>query len=134
MQIKHYCTISKSPESLIAKALYYMHVKEYTLAIPHLEKALEYNPNSSSVVNMLSNIYANYIPNTTKYLTYALKGIQLDIAANDSITRSYIYLNLSNALIQNGFVEEADVYIDKALDYNPNNYFAPYVKSFHFIR
>lgn len=121
---------SKSAESLIAKALYYMHIKEYRLALPHLEKALEYNPNSSSVVNMLSNLYANSIPNTAKYLTYALKGIQLDIAANDSITRSYIYLNLSNALIQNGFVEEADEYIDKSLDYNSDNYFAPYVKAF----
>ncbi len=121
---------TKSAESLIAKALYYMHIKEYKLALPHLEKALEYNPNSSSVVNMLSNVYANYLPNTSKYLTYALKGIQLDIAANDSITRSYIYLNLSNALIQNGFVTEARKYIDIALDYNPENYFAPYAKAF----
>lgn len=120
----------KSTESLIAKAVYYMHIKEYRLALPHLEKALEYNPNSSSVVNMLSSLYSNSIPNTAKYLTYALKGIQLDIAANDSITRSYIYLNLSNALIQNGFVEEAHTYINKSLDYNPNNYFSPYVKAF----
>lgn len=121
---------SKSAESLIAKALYYMHTKSFRLALPHLEKALEYNPNSSSVVNMLSNLYANSIPNTSKYLTYALKGIQIDIASNDSITRSYIYLNLSNALIQNGFVEEAHKYIDLSLNYNPNNYFSPYVKAF----
>ena len=107
-----------------------MHIKEYRLALPHLEKALEYNPNSSAVVNMLSNLYANYIPNTSKYLTYALKGIQLDIAANDSITKSYIYLNLSNALIQNGFIEEAYEYIDMSLNYDQNNYFAPYVKAF----
>ena len=119
---------AKSAESLISKALYYMHIKEYRLALPHLEKALEYNPNSSSVVQMLSNLYANYIPNTEKYLTYALKGVQLDISANDSITKSYIYLSLSNALIQNGFVEEANEYIDKSLNYNPANYFAPYVK------
>lgn len=78
----------------------------------------------------LSNLYANYIPNTSKYLTHALKGIQLDIAANDSITRSFIYLNLSNAFIQNGFIEEANEYIDKSLDYNSDNYFAPYVKAF----
>lgn len=121
---------AKSAESLIAKALYYMHIKEYRLALPHLEKALEYNPNSSAVVNMLSSLYANYIPNTSKYLTYALKGIQLDIAANDSITKSYIYLNLSNALIQNGFIEEANEYIDKSLNYDSDNYFSPYVKAF----
>ncbi len=121
---------AKSAESLMAKAVYYMHIKEYRLALPHLEKALEYNPNSSPVVQMLSNLYANYIPNTAKYLTYALKGIQLDIAANDSITKSFIYLNLSNALIQNGFIEEANEYIDKCLGYNPDNPFGPYVKAY----
>jgi TolB-like protein/AraC-like DNA-binding protein/Tfp pilus assembly protein PilF len=121
---------AKSAESLIAKALYYMQIKEYRLALPHLEKALEYNPNSSSVVQMLSTLYANDIPNTAKYLTYALKGIQLDIAAYDSITQSYIYLNLSNALIQNGFVEEATTYINRSLDYNPDNYFSPMLKAY----
>ncbi|MCG2417815.1 helix-turn-helix domain-containing protein [Aequorivita sp. F47161] len=118
----------KSAESLIAKALYYMDINEFRYAIPHLEKALEYNPNSSAVVNMLSSLYANTIPNTAKSLEYALKGVQLDIAANDSIGKSYIYLNLSNAFIQNGFTEEALKYINLALDYNPNNYYAPYLK------
>ena len=121
---------SKSAESLIAKALYYMHIEEYRLALPHLEKALEYNPNSSSVVQMLSNLYSYSIPNTAKFLKYALKGIQLDIAANDSIGKSYIYLNLSNAFIQNGFKTEALKYINLSLDYNPENYYAPYLKIF----
>lgn len=121
---------AKSAESLMAKALYYMQIQEYRLALPHLEKALEYNPNSSSVVQMLSALYANNIPNTAKYLTYALKGIQLDIAAYDSITQSYIYLNLSNALIQNGFVEEATTYINRSLDYNPENYYSPMLKAY----
>jgi len=119
---------SKSAESLIAKALYYMQIKEYRLALPHLEKALEYNPNSSPVVQMLASLYSNEIPNTEKYLTYALKGIQLDITAYDSITQSYIYLNLSNAFIQNGFVEEALSYINNSLDYNPENYYSPLLK------
>jgi len=121
---------AKSAESLMAKAVYYMHIKEYKLALPHLEKALEYNPNSSSVVNLLSHLYATSVPNTSKYLTYALKGMQLDIAANDSITQSYTYLHLSNALIQNGFIKEANEYINMSLRYNPENYFAPYVKAF----
>ncbi|WP_117879580.1 helix-turn-helix domain-containing protein [Aureibaculum luteum] len=121
---------AKSAESLIAKALYYMHIKEYRLAVPHLEKALEYNPNSSSVVNLLSHLYANYIPNTAKYLTYALKGIRLDIATNDSIIQSFTYLHLSNAFIQNGFIKEANTYIDKSLGYNPDNYYVPYIKAF----
>jgi len=120
----------KSAESLIAKALYYMHNKEYRLALPHLKKALEYNPNSSSVVQMLSNLYSSSIPNTAQYLKYALKGIQLDIAANDSIGKSYIYLSLSNALIQTGFTDEALKYIDLSIDYNPENYYAPYLKIF----
>ncbi len=121
---------SKSAESLIAKALYYMHNKEYRYAIPHLEKALEYNPNSSSVVQTLSVIYARVIPNTKKYLHYALKGIQLDIAANDSISKSYIYLSLSDAFIQSGFTDEALKYVNLSLDYDANNQYAPYLKIF----
>lgn len=121
---------AKSDESLIAKALYYIHNKEFRYAIPHLEKALEYNPNSSSVVNILSNLYSGSIPNTSKFLKYALKGIQLDIAANDSISKSYIYLHLSNAFIQNGFTDEALKYINLTLDYSPENYYAPYLKIF----
>ena len=56
--------------------------------------------------------------------------MQLDIAANDSITKSYIYLHLSNALVQTGFVEEAVTYINKSLDYNPENFYSPLVKVF----
>ncbi|MFA9389964.1 MAG: helix-turn-helix domain-containing protein [Prolixibacteraceae bacterium] len=121
---------SKSAESLMAKALYYFQIEEYPLALPHLEKALEYNPNSSAVVQMLADIYAGVIPNTAKYLEYALKGIQLDIAANDSSSQSYIYLTLSNALVQTGFVDEAITYINKSLDYNPENYYSPLLKAY----
>ena len=120
---------AKSPESLIAKALYYMLNEEYRLALPHLEKALEYNPNSSAVVQMLADLYSRSIPNTAKYLEYALKGIKLDIAANDSVAKSYIYLHLSNALIQTGFVDEAMKYVDRSMKYYPENYYAPYLKT-----
>jgi len=120
---------SKLTESLIAKALYYEHIGDYRLAVPHLEKALEYNPNSSGVVNMLSTLYANKLPNTGKYLEYALRGIQLDVADNDT-AKSYIYLHLSNALIQSGFTEEALEYIDKAIDLFPQNPYAPYLKAY----
>ncbi|SHI84000.1 helix-turn-helix domain-containing protein [Pseudozobellia thermophila] len=120
----------KLAESLMAKALYYQHTGDYRLAVPHLQKALEYNPNSSAVVQMLALLYSNFIPDTGKYLEYALKGIQLDIAANDSVARSYIYLNLGNALIQSGFTEEALDYIETSLRFNPQNYYAPYVKAY----
>jgi len=121
---------SKSAESLIAKALYYININDFRLAIPHLEKALEYNPNSSSVVQILADLYSRAIPDTGKYLKYALMGLQLDIEANDSITKSYMYLALSNAFVQNGFTDKALEYIDLSLDYNPENYYAPYLKVF----
>ncbi|MBD8489199.1 helix-turn-helix domain-containing protein [Echinicola sp. CAU 1574] len=120
---------SKSAESLIAKSFYYLQTKEYSLALPHLEKALEYNPNSSFAIQMLADFYFRIIPNSGKYLEYALKGVQLDVAANDAVTLSYLYLNLSNAFIQNGFVDEAITYINKSLDLFPENHFAPYVKA-----
>ncbi|HEA21092.1 MAG TPA: helix-turn-helix domain-containing protein [Pricia antarctica] len=120
---------SKSDVSLIAKALYYMYIGEYRLALPHLEKALEYNPNSSAVVAVLSILYGSYLPDTAKHLKYALMRVQLDIAANDPTTKSYIYLELSNALIQTGFIEEALTHINKSLDFDPKNYYAPYLKT-----
>ncbi|QCK15300.1 helix-turn-helix domain-containing protein [Mangrovivirga cuniculi] len=119
----------KMAESLIAKALYYMHKKEYRLALPHLEKALEYNPNSTDVVQILSDFYARVIPDTEKYLEYALKGVQLKVGAKDSSTFSYTYLHLSNALIQAGFIDQSIKYINLSLAYNPDNYYSPYVKS-----
>ena len=121
---------SKSAPSLIAKALYHMNSSEYPEALPYFEKALEYNPNSAEVIRFLSEFYTSYMPDTEKYLEYALKGVQLDIASNDSIQSSYIFLHLSNAFIQSGFVEEAEKYINKSLDYNPDNIYSDYVKAY----
>ncbi|TDS16656.1 TolB-like protein [Maribacter caenipelagi] len=120
---------SKSAESLVAKAFYYIQTKEYKLALPHLNKALEYNPNSSLAVQMLAEFYSHMVPNTNKYLEYALKGVQLNVAS-DSFTQSYTYLQLSNALVSSGFADEALKYINKSLDYNAENYFAPHLKAF----
>jgi len=121
---------STSELPLIAKALYYININDFKLAIPYLEKALDYNPNASSAVLILSDLYARVVPNTSKYLTYALKGIKLNIEANDSVSKSYIYLHLSNALVQNGFAKEASKYIEASLNYNPTNPYAPYLKNF----
>ncbi|MEM6686048.1 MAG: helix-turn-helix domain-containing protein [Bacteroidota bacterium] len=120
----------KSSESLIAKALYYINNKEFNLAVPHLEKALEYNPNAAAVVLILSDLYARAIPNTEKYLQYALKGIELNIEANDAVGKSFIYLHLANVLIQSGFAEEAANYIKLAEEYYPQNQYVPYLKIF----
>jgi len=121
---------SKSPQSLLAKALFYMNIGEYEMALPYLETALNYNPNSAFIINFLSDFYTSYMPDTEKYLEYALKGVQLDIASNDSITASYIYLHLSNAFIQSGFVEEAEKHLNKSLAYNPENIFSEYVRAY----
>lgn len=121
---------AKSPQSLVAKALSYMANGKYDEAVPFLEKALEYNPNSAFVLNFLSDYYASYAPNTEKYLEYALKGIRLDVAAHDSASVSFIYLHLSNAFIQTGFAEESEKYINKSLDYKPNNIYSEYVKTY----
>lgn len=121
---------AKLPQSLIAKALYYLNNGEQKLAVPYLEKALEYNPNSAFVIRLLSEFYTNYMPDTAKYLEYALKGVQLDIAAHDSITASFIYLHLSNAFIQSGFVDKAEKSINKSLAYDSNNLYSAYVKAY----
>jgi len=116
--------------SLRAKALVYMQAREYELAASYLEKALYYNPNSAAVVNMLSDFYTNYVPNTGKYLEYALKGIKLDAASKDSVSASYSYLHLANALIQTGFTDEALLYLDKCKSLYPANEYVDYVRAF----
>lgn len=121
---------SQHAESLIAKALVYMHEKKFQSAVPYLEKALEYNPNSTGAIGLLADFYCNYVPNTTLYLEYAMKGARLDNGSQDSVTTSYMYLRLGNALVQNGFVDEALKYIDKSLAFNPKNPFSMYVRAF----
>ena len=119
---------SKSAESLIAKAFYYIQTEEYQLALPHYNKALEYNPNSSLAVQMLADFYFRLSPNTDKYLEYSLKGVQLNVAS-DSVTQSYVYVQLSNALVSTGFIDEALEYINMSMGYHAENYFAPHLKA-----
>lgn len=117
----------EQPESLIAKALFYWHNEQFDLSVKYFEKVLTYSPNSGWVHNKLSDIYADFLPNTGKYLKHALKGIQVAISDQDSVEASYTYLHLANALIETGFVKEAETYVLKSLDYNPNNLFSEYV-------
>ena len=116
--------------AFLAKAFFYMSADENELAEPYLQKALEYNPNSSFVINTLSDFYDSRIPNTTKYLEYALKGIQIDIASNDSTSASFVYLHLANAFIQSGFVDQAEKYINVSIQYDSANLFSAYVKPY----
>jgi class 3 adenylate cyclase/TolB-like protein/Tfp pilus assembly protein PilF len=121
---------SQLPQSLIAKALFYMHSREYELAESYFEKALEYNPNYDLVFVFLVKLYVDYLPNTEKYLEYALRGLEIDISAYDSIIKSFSYLHISNAFIQSGFIKEAEKYINKSLEYYPDNLFSEYVKAY----
>lgn len=120
----------KLAESLTAKAMYYLLRKEYTKALPHLEKGLEYTPNSAQLIGLLADFYAMYQPNTGKYLEYALRGSRLNAGSGDSVSVSNFYLRLGNALAQTGFIDKSLEYIDKSLKYNPNNPFARYLKAF----
>jgi TolB-like protein/Tfp pilus assembly protein PilF len=119
----------KLGESLVAKALSYVYHKEYEQAVPYLEKALESNPSSGLVLHFLSEFYYVHAPNTSKYLEYALMKTRVDIAS-DSATMGYNYLQLSNAFIQAGFIEEALKYANKALEYEAGNHTSGYLKPF----
>lgn len=119
----------RSAEGLTAKAFYYIQIKDYTLALPHLEKALEYNPNSSLALQMLADFYYRLVPDTEKYLEYSLRSAQRNVVTTDSSTQSYLYVQLSNALVASGFADEALKYINLALDYNAENYYGPYLKA-----
>jgi tetratricopeptide (TPR) repeat protein len=117
-------------QSLIAKAAYFLNIGEHSEALPYLERALEYNPNSTLVINILSEYYTSYDPNIKKYLEYALLGLKLEFPSSDSISASYSYLHIANAFIQAGFVDQAEKYINKSLVYNPDNLYSAYVKAF----
>jgi len=121
----------KLPQSLYAKAMYHIVREEYDLALPYLEKALEYHPNSSRVINILADYYSRFVPNTEKYLEYALMGLELDISAHDSADISNTYLTLSNAFMQSGFVNEAEKFIEISLQYDSENIYVnllrPYI-------
>ncbi len=117
-------------QSLVAKAVYYMGTTEYEKAVPYLEKALRYNPNSALVLNILSDYYTSYDPDTEKYLEYALKGIGVNIGANDSTDAGFLYLHIANAFMQTGFIEEAGKYINRSLEYDPTNLYSQYVREY----
>lgn len=115
---------SESPTSMIARGLYNMHLEQYDEAEKYFLKAYEFAPGSADIVNRLSDFYTSYRPNTEKYLEFALRGLRLSTNTSDSVTTSYLYLHLSNALIQTGFVDEALNAINQSLDYFPENPYA----------
>jgi TolB-like protein/AraC-like DNA-binding protein len=118
----------KSDMSLIVKALDYATRKQYKQAVPYFEKALEYNPNSGLVLHFLNEFYSMHVPNPAKHLEYALRRVKTDVPMLDSNTTAFNYFHLSNALFENGFLDEAVVYVNKSMAYNPNGFFTAYFR------
>ena len=101
-----------------------MQDKQYDLAIQFLEKILDHYPNDAWAHNFLSDIYTSYLPNTEKYLTHAIQGINRSTLDQDSSEASISYLHLGNALVQTGFVEQAMPYIQQSMALDTNNVFS----------
>ncbi len=120
---------AKSSESMVAKALSFAQKGEFELSIPYFEKALEYDPRSGLVLHFLTEFYNIHVPNPPKYLEYAIRKVKVD-HATDSATASFNYFHLSNALLQTGFLDESQKYINKSLQLNPNNFFAGFVSDY----
>jgi TolB-like protein/AraC-like DNA-binding protein len=118
----------KSDASLIIKALDYANKKQFKQAVPYFEKALEYNPNSGLVLHFLNEFYSMHVPNPAKHLEIALRRVKTDVPMLDSNTTAFNYFHLSNALFETGFLDEAAVYINKSMAYNPNGFFTPYFR------
>lgn len=108
-------------EGLIAKAMYYLQAEQPHLAVEYFEKVLQYYPNSAWTHNHLALVYMISLPDSKKYLEHAIRGLRYTVAEQDSSARSITYLTLANALAQNGFLAEAEPYLQKSLDYDSNN-------------
>ncbi|MFK7921246.1 MAG: helix-turn-helix domain-containing protein [Bacteroidia bacterium] len=111
-------------ESLIGKALYYMQTGQYELSIQFFDKVLAKSPSSIWIHNLLSTIYNIHQPNTEEYLRHAIQGIPYAVVGQDSGIVSMAYLHVANALAQNGFLAEAEPYLEKSLRYQANNLFS----------
>ena len=115
--------------SFIAKALYYFNVGEMELVVSYLNKALQYNPNSGTATSYLSYVYSTFMPDTEQFLENALRAVKLKIQANNNNAKSQDFMLLCAAFRQAGFFDEAEIYIKKSLDINPDNISALIEKS-----
>jgi len=121
----------KLMDGYIAKGLAYAGKKEYSEAVKYLEKAHELAPKHGLPIHFLSEFYSIHVFNTAKYLEYALIGVKIDRESPvDSATTSFKYFHLANAFASAGFLDEGEMYVNKALDYNPRNPFARYFKGY----
>ncbi len=120
------------PESsvcLTAKALSFAAKQQFDLSIPYFERALERDPRNGLVLHFLTEFYNIHVPHPPKYLEYAIQKVKVS-HGEDSATTSFNYFHLSNALVQNGFVDDALRYSTKCLQLDPNNYFGGFVRAY----
>lgn len=120
---------ARSSESMVAKALSFAQKKRYELSIPYFEKALEFDPRSGLVLHFLTEFYNIHVPNPPKYLEYAILKTKID-HATDSHTASFNHFHLSNALLQNGFLEQALEHSNRSLQLDPKSFFGGYVNDY----
>ena len=113
---------SQNDICLISKAYDYINKGENKFAIPYLEKAVQYNPNSVAAYRILANIY-NLVreANTEKYLEYKLMAVKINSLDENIIQKSEDYRLAARALRVAGFYKEAENYIDKSIELNPEN-------------
>ncbi|NOR73852.1 MAG: helix-turn-helix domain-containing protein, partial [Draconibacterium sp.] len=113
---------SQNDVCLISKACDYINKKENRFAIPYLEKAVQYNPNSVAAYRILANVY-NLVreANTEKYLEYKLMAVKINSLDENIIQKSEDYRLAARALRVAGFYNEAETYIDKSIELNPEN-------------
>jgi TolB-like protein/AraC-like DNA-binding protein len=120
---------SRSSETMIAKALSFAQKGQFELSIPYFEKALEYDPHSGLVLHFLTEFYNLHVPHPPKYLEYAIKKVKAD-RGSDSATLAFDYFHVSNALLQNGFPDDALKYSEKSLQLNPKGHFTGFVNDY----
>lgn len=114
-------------DSYIAKGLQFAQRRDFEEAVRYLEKAHELAPDDGLPIHFLTEFYSIHVFNAAKYLEYALIGVKIDQASPvDSSTTSFKYFHLAVAFSSGGFLDEATMYIDKSLEYNPDNPFAKY--------
>ena len=113
---------SQNDVCLISKACDYINKRKNKFAIPYLEKAVQYNPNSVAAFRILANVY-NLVreANTEKYLEYKLMAVKINSLDENIIQKSEDYRLAARALRVAGFYNEAETYINKSIELNPEN-------------
>ena len=74
---------------MMAKSYYYKQVKQYELSVEYLLKVLDYYPNSGWASNALAEIYTWYLPDTRKYLQYALLAKKVNVDYHPGAIKYY---------------------------------------------